>query len=237
MSLFADLELMQIHVRALFTHNADSRLLLVNEPSGAPFPAPRLFLGRTRGGNVWRFRHDLAESIIAELEVLCAKESPLENDFSEPPRFLEKYLGLLEQQTPVQEASSGLAYYFTEYEMPTGALLDVTKNNTEILQGKFEELIPDVAVEQPFVARVMDGRAVSVCRSVRITPEAHEAGLETLLEFRGNGYAKDVAALWAQRVRELGAIPLYSTSFENKASQAVARKLNLKCYGADFQII
>ena len=78
---------------------------------------------------------------------------------------------------------------------------------------------------------------MSVCRSVRITPEAHEAGVETLPDFRGKGYAKDVAAQWAQRVRAVGAIPLYSTSWENNASQAVARKLRLECYGADFQVI
>ena len=35
---------------------------------------------------------------------------------------------------------------------------------------------------------------MSVCRSVRITPAAHEAGVETLPEFRGKGYAQDVVA-------------------------------------------
>lgn len=112
----------------------------------------------------------------------------------------------------------------------------VTENNAEILQGKFEELIPDIAVEQPFVSLVEKNRAVSICRSVRITPEAHEAGLETLPDFRGKGYAKDITAEWARRVLAVGAIPLYSTDWENTASQAVARKLGLKCYGTDFHI-
>ena len=66
--------------------------------------------------------------------------------------------------------------------------------------------------------------------------EAHEAGVETLPDFRGKGYARDVAAEWARRVRGLGAIPLYSTSWTNNASQAVARKLRLVCYGADFEV-
>jgi len=73
-------------------------------------------------------------------------------------------------------------------------------------------------------------------RSVRITPEAHEAGVETLPGFRGKDYAKDVAAEWARRVRGAGAIPLYSTSWENTASQAVTRKLRLACYGTDFEV-
>jgi predicted GNAT family acetyltransferase len=71
---------------------------------------------------------------------------------------------------------------------------------------------------------------------VRITHEAHEAGVETLPDFRGRGYATDVVAGWARLVRSLGAVPLYSTSWENAASQAVARKLRLVQYGADFHI-
>jgi len=71
---------------------------------------------------------------------------------------------------------------------------------------------------------------------VRITPEAHEAGVESLPEFRGRGYATDVVAAWALLVKSLGALPLYSTSWENTASQAVATKLQLVQYGGDFHI-
>ena len=81
-----------------------------------------------------------------------------------------------------------------------------------------------------------DNRAVSVCRSVRITPQAHEAGLETLLEFRRRGYAKDVVIAWARAVQVMGATALYSTSWENIASQAVARKLKLEMFGSDFHV-
>ncbi|MDQ3745777.1 MAG: GNAT family N-acetyltransferase, partial [Acidobacteriota bacterium] len=76
-----DLELMSIHARALFTHDAESRLLFVNEPGSASAPAPRLFLGRTRAGNVWRFRADLPESLTEELGSLCAYEPPLNTEF------------------------------------------------------------------------------------------------------------------------------------------------------------
>ncbi|MGH2617528.1 MAG: GNAT family N-acetyltransferase, partial [Thermomicrobiales bacterium] len=41
---------------------------------------------------------------------------------------------------------------------------------------------------------------------------------------------------WAQAVRQEGRIPLYSTSWENLASQAVARKLGLVLYGVDLDI-
>ena len=69
--MFTDLELMSIHVRALFTCDPESRLLLINEPGIAVAPAPRLFLGRTRTANIWRFRADLPESLSKELGLLC----------------------------------------------------------------------------------------------------------------------------------------------------------------------
>ncbi|MDQ5835981.1 MAG: GNAT family N-acetyltransferase [Acidobacteriota bacterium] len=231
-----DLELMSIHARALFTHDAESRLLFVNEPGSASAPAPRLFLGRTRAGNVWRFRADLPESLTEELGSLCAYEPPLNTEFDEPPRHSERYVRLLETDAPVKRVSTGPAFYFPENIAPSRQLVGFTEKDAERLQGGFEEMIAELSAWQPFVAYIEDGRAVSVCRSVRITPEAHEAGVETLPDFRGKGYAKDVTAEWARRVRAAGAIPLYSTSWENKASQALARKLCLECYGADFGV-
>lgn len=109
-----DLELMNIHVRALFTQTQGARLLFVNEPNGAPIPAPRLYLGRTRTGNVWRFRADVPENVVKELNALCADEPPLDVEFNMPPLYLEAFLRLLESRAPVHEISSGPAYQFTE---------------------------------------------------------------------------------------------------------------------------
>jgi RimJ/RimL family protein N-acetyltransferase len=225
---------MEIHVRALFIHDANSRLLSVNEPGGGG-PAPRLFLFRTRTGNLWRFRADLPASLIEELETLCADE-PAPVKLSEAPRHIEEYLRLLETHAPVRKLYLGPSYHFTEYPEPSSPLLAITETNAEMLRGGFEELTAELPAWQPFLALVEEGRAVSVCRSVRITPAAHEAGVETLPEFRGKGYAKDVVAGWARAVRSLGAIPLYGTSWENTASQAVAKKLRLAAYGADFHV-
>jgi hypothetical protein len=83
--MLTDLELMNIHVRALFTHDGNSRLLFVNEPDNAVSPAPRLFLGRTRGeeGNVWRFGANLPDKLCEELDALCADEPPVNAEFNE----------------------------------------------------------------------------------------------------------------------------------------------------------
>lgn len=225
---------MAAHVRALFTHDARSRLLLVNEPGGGA-RAPRLFFGRTRQCNVWRLRADLPEALVAELEALCQDE-PVSAELRSPPRHHAAYVRLLEAHAPVRDVEMGPAYRFAEYPEPARPTLALTEKDAEILQGGFGELVAELPAWQPFVAFIDAGRAVSVCRSVRITPEAHEAGVETLPDFRGRGYAGDVVAGWALRVRSLGALPLYSTSWENAASQAVAAKLRLVQYGVDFHI-
>jgi hypothetical protein len=223
-------DLITLHVEALYTHDARSKLLRINEPGGGG-PADRFFLGRTKEGNLWRFGSDLSDSLVEKLEAMC-KQEPIIQDLQTKPLHFETYLQLLEPQ----HLWSGPAYYFTSEVESSRAVTVITGQNTDLLQGDFENLIPEIPLWQPFVAVVENNQAVSVCRSVRITPKAHEAGLETLSEFRGRGYAKDVVAAWATQVRKLGALPMYSTSWDNKASRAVARKLNLTMYGTDFSV-
>jgi hypothetical protein len=226
---------MAMHVHTLFTHDAHSRLLCVNEPGGGA-PAPRLFLGRTRAGNLWRFRADLPASLIEALDALCVDE-PVGTEFHSNPRHGAAYVRLLETHAPVHPLWMGPAYHITAYPEPSRPLLALTATHAERLRGGFETLVAELPAWQPFLALVEEGRVVSVCRSVRITPAAHEAGVETLPDFRGRGYAQDVVAGWARAVRSLGAIPFYSTSWENTASQAVTKKLQLVPYGADFHVI
>ena len=225
---------MVLHVQALFTHNDLGRLLCVNEPGGTD-PAPRFFLGRTQRGNLWRFRADLPDALVEELKALCEDE-PIGKDIRKGPRHIETYVRLLEAHAPVQELAMGPAYCITETLEPSRPLHAITQTTAEMLQGGFVEMVAELPDWQPFLAVVEEGRAVSVCRSVRITSDAHEAGVETLHDFRGKGYAQDVVAGWARLVRSLGAQPLYSTSWENTASQAIAKKLRMVPYGADFWV-
>lgn len=230
-----DRELSDVHARALFTHDEHSRLVSVNEPGGVGAPAPRMFFCRARAFNLWRFRADIPQALAEELGALCADE-PVGAEFDCAPRHEESYTRLLESHAPVSAREAGPAYYFDEYVEPSGQLLTITEADAELLRGGFEEFAEELPTWQPFVALFEGGRAVSVCRSVRITPAAHEAGVETLPEFRGRGYAKEVTAGWARLVRSTGALPMYSTSWDNAASQAVARKLRLTMYAADFHI-
>lgn len=85
-------------------------------------------------------------------------------------------------------------------------------------------------------ALVLEGRAVAVCCSVRRTDTAHEAGVETAAALRGRGHGAAAVRAWIRALREAGPLPLYSTSWQNGASQSVARKLGLLRFGNDLHV-
>lgn len=226
-------ELMRIQAEALFTHDARGRISRVNEPGGAR--APRFFLGRTAEGSVWRFRDDLDDAICRDLETACHRER-LGDEHLEAPHGLPIFEEILARDAPIQRTEAGPAYRFPlELPTPTNTVV-VTSANADVLRPHLEPWLDDVAHQRLLLAYVRDGRAVSVCGSVRDHPRAHEAGVGTAPEFRGHGYAVHAVAAWAAAVRQLGRIPLYSTSWKNVASQAVARKLGLVRYGTDLHI-
>jgi len=237
MTMPDDLELMKQHVEALFTHDERTgRMLRVNEPGG--FEAPRFFLGRTAEGVLLRFRADLPDEIVRSLESLSRTES---NDIStREPVHADEYRKILESHSPLSGVWLEQAFVFPDESRANSPtrVVRIGEENSDILRGGFEDWIAEAALRQPFVAVVEDGRAVSVCASVRITPRAHECGIETLPEHRGRGHAVEAAAVWAELVRgELGApTPLYSTFWDNTASQRVAAKLGCGRFGSDFYI-
>lgn len=119
---------------------------------------------------------------------------------------------------------------------PQGAIVDIDEGNADLLRGRFDDWLPDVAHRRPFVARIVDGRAAAICASVRISAAVHCAGVETHAEFRRRGYARDAVAGWARAVRARGAAPFYSTSWDNAASMHLAERLGFVRVGTDFHV-
>jgi hypothetical protein len=224
----------EIHVSALYKTDARNRLLVVNEPEGDP--PPRLFFGRTSTGNLWRFRHDLPQPLVDELEALLLNES-VTDDLSHPPRCLADLEVVLTRHAPLSGTWSGPAWRFPD-DLPTFPhdVIQVTPEDDDLVRSIFPILAEDLPWRQPCLAIVEDGQLASLCFSSRNAPTAAEAGVETIEAFRSRGYAPAVAAAWARAVRQDGRIPLYSTSWDNLASQSVAGKLGLVLYGADLSL-
>src|SRR2546423_4416292 len=127
----SDSDIMERHVRALFTHDDRGRLRLVNEPDGAE--APHFFLGRTAEGNVWRFRFDLPESLAGQLEAVCLEE-PAAGVLRQEPAHLKEYLRLLETHSPLQKIWTGPAYLFPDGVVRSSReAVTVTVENADVL--------------------------------------------------------------------------------------------------------
>jgi RimJ/RimL family protein N-acetyltransferase len=224
---------MRLHVEALFTHDAEGHLVSVNEPSGAP--APRFFIGITDDDVVYRFRYDLGAELRNELAAMCEKRMAGDRP-SDWATNASPYQEILARFAPVQKTWTGPAFSFPLEFPATADTVLVTEENAHILDPFLREWIPDVPLCRPMIALAIDGRAVALCCSVRRTNMAHEAGVETAAPYRGHGYAGQVVAAWALAVRDAGRVPLYSTSWTNEASRAVARKLALIHFGNDVHI-
>lgn len=228
----SDRELMRIHVETLFTLDGRGRLLRVNEQNGKP--APRFFLGRTAELNDWWFRHDLEPELTQSLEAVCRADTS--DTSARPPHGSAKYEALLSRAAPVERTWAGPAYRFPDRVSGEGDAVPITNQNADVLRAYFQGWLDDPVLLQPMFGVVLSGDAVSLCASVRISAGAHEAGVETARDFRGRGYGSRAVAAWAAAVRGLDRISLYSTSWENQASQGLARRLGLVQFGSDLHI-
>lgn len=228
-----DLELMQLHVDASYTHDAQGCVVHVNEPGEKP--APRVFLGRTRDGHVLRTRSDIPDAFVADLARLVENE-PRHAPLAQRPRCGDAIEAMLSNLAPIERIWIGPAYCIDASALPTPAnCVRIAAGDTQLLQT-FPDWRDEVRFREPFIVAAEAGRAVALCCSVRITDAAHEAGVETLPDSRGRGNASQVVAAWARAVASLGALPLYSTSMDNVASQGVARRLGMHRIGLDYHV-
>jgi hypothetical protein len=221
---------LRLHVRALYTFDARDRMTDVNEWCGGV--APRFHLARAPGGHVRAFRADVADACADALASLCDSE-PVTHEPDGWPAHCEEYLRLL---APCDAVESGPAYALFREPVDAGIATAIDASNAHLLRGGLDTWLPDVAHRRPFVAVIEGGRAVAVCASVRITPAAHEAGVETVPDARDRGHGSAVVAAWAHAVRAQDALPLYSTSFDNVASQRLAIRLGFTRIGVDFHV-
>ena len=226
-------ELIRLQVEALFTHNADGRIVAKNKPVHAP--APRLFLGRSTGGNLWRYRDDVPDDLTAALEPLLARE-PVPERFDGLPAVQTELVAALAEHRPIAEVYSGPAWRLPNDLPLARRAVVVSAADARTLQSHYPTLAENLSVMSPCAAVVERGVAVCVCFSARISPHVVEAGLDTIAAARGRGYGPDAVAAWAAAVRETGRIPLYSTSWDNLASRRVAEKVGAVQYGVDLSI-
>lgn len=231
----SDTELMKIQVEVLFTQDENGHLQYINEPIGDKKPAPRFFFGYTNEGSICRFRHDLPDNVVAQLKEVAAAE-PMLVPSEQIPKSHRQFEDILQSHTPIERVWIGPAYRFPQYITPPTNVIRLSREHAGLLKKDFAEMVSELNNSQPYLAIIEDSQVVSICQSVRLSSRAHEAGVDTLTGYRQRGYAISVVAAWALAVRALNRIPLYSTSWDNVASQSVARRLGLVQYGVDYHV-
>ena len=209
-------ELLRIQLRTLYRFDTLGRLKAMR--SDAERAAPRVAVVSGGGERLLRTRHDIPESA-------CRAWLACDSDES----LRERVAG----QAPIESEYRGPAYVLPPVEPPPDVVevhLGVPLH-PELLAHGWKP------VERgPYVAVVRDGLAVSLCFSAAECSEASEAGVETATDYRGRGLVVEAVRGWAAAVQASGRLALYSTTWENEASQRVAHKLGAFEYGEDWHL-
>jgi RimJ/RimL family protein N-acetyltransferase len=225
--------LIEIQLDVLFTRNAHGRLIATRDAS--PRPAPRVFLGRSAERNVWAVHEHVDERTRSKLEQLLSAE----------PRCVAANVGqeplcrahVLELLRPVAIEYRGPAYVLGDDLPRDDRAREITAGESSAWLDAFPWLREEFEAVAPVAIAFEAGEPAAICHSPRgLTTAAAEAGVETIERFRGRGLAAAAVACWARAVQRSGRLALYSTSWDNAASQAIARRLSARLYGEDWHV-
>ena len=231
---------LNLRLNTLYILNSEGRILSTREPGAKR--GPLFALVRNERGCDWAFRVDVPPDLVSEIEQLARKEPPAFK-LRSPPMFADRYLSLLGGvHDPGCEGAAGVRLYtgpaFTFPDTITKSADVVLIEEEGLLAKHFQGWAPGeiAAGRSPALAIIEDEYPVSICFCARRSASAAEAGLDTAEAYRGRGLGPRVTAAWALAIRASGRIPLYSTSWTNTASLAVARKLGLTAYACDWNL-
>ena len=229
-----------LHIKTCFVLDDNGRIVSTREPGAKR--GPLFTIVKSQEACVWAIRSDVPPAVASELDRLARDEPPV-LDLRQAPVQSHRYISLLIGRIAAKERtvkktveSDGPAFVFPDELIQSPDVVVV--EDEQLLNRNFKGWIPGEieAGRAPVMAVVEDGYPVSVCFCARRSETAAEAGVETAEAYRGRGFGPRVTAAWAHAVRSSGRIPLYSTSWSNKASLAVAQKLNLVAYSSSWTL-
>jgi hypothetical protein len=226
------------------------RIVCENDPPRSV--GPRLHLGRSTSSRVVRFRHDVRDDTVAEIEALVAREPPL-GDRTSDPAHLDHYVELLAREMPVEQHVAGVSYcvpddfepddFEQEHEHEVSLVRSGTPAGDRVRAELAQEGMPAglaalgfTELWEPWCIAVHDGLVVSVVETVRSGTAGVEAGVTTIPAFRRRGFASAATAGWASHPALRGRTRFYSTHRANIASQRVAARLRLQFVGSTLRV-
>jgi GNAT acetyltransferase len=225
------LELMELQAETLFTFDAAGAITGLNEQGGET--APLVFIGRTAEGVVVRTGVGLAPGAEEAVRAFAATLPLAPGPVGGAGERLADAVGRFQ---PVTKVHAGPAFVFPPALFPPMGATRLYPGHIHLLHPDLAKLAAGFVKQRPHFAVLRAGAAVSVCYSSRTSAKAAEAGVETAEPFRGQGCAALAVDAWAQEIKTAGKVPFYSTAWENSASLAVARKLELVQFGEDLHV-
>jgi len=199
-------------------------------------PPPLLSIIRSPAGARCLLSAKLPESLARDLAAMAAHER-VDAVTAPWPVHRTRYRELLESFAPISREYGGPAFVLPELPYSDGNIARVLSHEDRaLLSPHFDWLIAKFETAEPVAGVIEDGAVVSICRCARNRTAAVEAGIETAPEYRGRGFAKHAAARWASAIRARNMIPLYSTSWDNIASQRIAAALGAEQYAVDYNL-
>ena len=232
---FSDsLDLLQAQISTLFILDNAGDLRAVNEEA-TDLNVPYVFVGRTASDVLIRFRNDIQRTMRIQLVDLLNRGSRPGLDAA--PGLTGDVCRLFEREGfELDSIWEGPAYSFAYTGSQTTTTIEIDESNYNILEAHFSDLTNQVCSVRPCVVVARNGVAVSACWTARRSNLAAECGVETAEGFRNQGFAALAVGAWAGLTIGRGLMPLYSTSFDNRASMALARHLGLVHYATDFHV-
>ena len=216
-----------LQLETLLVLDASGRILHNREPQASP--GPLFMLIRSANAVAWAVHSCVSSDLAAQVAELAEKESP-SADLRQEPRHAGTYRKLLGSRI-----NAGPAFVCPSTSITSGGTAMIT--SLDQLTHNFKGWRPEEISGCAPILGVFDGaNAVSVCFSARLSSVAAEAGVETAPHYRGKGFAPRVVRAWARTVRDSSRLPIYSTSWDNGGSLAVARKLELESCASDWSI-
>ena len=185
-------------------------------------------------GFVFAFRHDITPDLELHLSALLADHVHLP-DFA--ARTLpECLLDVVSGFGGLSVRHFGPAYCFPTVTRPWPEVACVSPTENKQLHQQLGSMAAHLDLVQPVIAKVIDGQIASTRQTVRAAGRLVEAGVETRPEWHSRGHGTAVVLGWALKCLQTGRVPLYSTSWDNAASMALARHLNLIHYATELSI-
>lgn len=225
--------LLRLELDTLWVTDAHGRLRHCRTDAGEPSPLLVVGAGEAIDG-CWATSAALPAVVVDRVHELLADEPLQASAVGWAPRAAEALAAAVGSVGVLAPPHGGPSYLVPAGLVPDPAVELHTSADADA--GATLALVPsaDRALPAPWVVAVVDGQAAAVCETARSAPASVEAGVWTYEPFRRRGLAAAVTAAWSALVAERTAF--YSTSWDNHASQAVARRLGLPTVGHWWQL-